>query len=136
MSTSSTFSILFLVNPKKVIDDHVIIYVRITVNQKRSIISLKRKIPLRLWDSVKKRARGNSAEARQLNQYLDQVQSKLFQCYQDLLFKGKLITAKLIKATYLGEDDNSKSLQNLIDYHSKKIASTHAVGSIRNYGIT
>lgn len=136
MSTSSTFSILFLVNPKKVSDDQVIIYVRITVNQKRSTISLKRKIALNLWDPVKKRARGNSTEAKQLNQYLDQVRTRLFQCYQDLLFKGKLITAKLIKAIYLGEDENSRSLQNLVEYHSKKIESTHAAGSIRNYGVT
>lgn len=50
--------------------------------------------------------------------------------------KGKKVTAKLIKATYLGEDENSKSLQNLIDYHSKKIENTHAVGSIRNYRVS
>lgn len=136
MSTSNTFSILFLVNPKKIIGDKVIIYVRITVNQKRSTISLKRKISFHLWDPVKKRARGKSTEAKQLNQYLDQVQSRLFQCYQDLLFKGKLITAKLIKATYLGEVEESKSLQNLIDYHSRKTEHTLAQGTIKNFKIT
>lgn len=136
MSTPSTFAVLFLVNSKRAIGDQVIIYARITVNQKRSTISLKRKIPLHLRDPVKKRVRGNSFESKQLNQYLDRVRARLFQCYQDLLFKGKLITAKLIKATYLGEDENSRSLQDLIDYHSRKIKNTHAVGSIRNYGIT
>ena len=136
MSTSNTFSILFLVNPKKISGDLVTIYVRITVNQRRSTISLKRKIPLKCWDSAKKRARGTSAETKQLNHYLDKVQARLFQCYQDLLFKGKKITAQLIKATYLGEDENSKSLQDLIDYHSRKIEHTLASGTIKNFKIT
>jgi site-specific recombinase XerD len=136
MSTSNTFSILFLVNPKKISGDLVTIYVRITVNQRRSTISLKRKIPLKCWDSAKKRARGTSAETKQLNHYLDKVQARLFQCYQDLLFKGKKITAQLIKATYLGEDENSKSLQDLIDYHSRKIEHTLTPGTIKNFKIT
>ena len=67
---------------------------------------------------------------------MDLVHSNLFQCYQDLLFKRKLITAKLIKAAYLGEDETSKTLQNLLDYHSRKIESTLASGTIRNFGIT
>lgn len=133
MSTSNTFSILFLVNPKKTSGEQVAIYARITVNSKRSTVSLKRKVPFNLWDPVKKRARGTSAEAKQINQYLDLVQSQLFQCYQNLLFKRKLITAKLIKAIYLGEDENSKTLQNLLDYHSRKIENTLASGTIRNY---
>lgn len=136
MSTSNTFSILFLVYPKKISGNQVIIFARITVNNKRAIISLKRRVPLDLWDSAKKRARGTSAVAKQINQYLDLVHSNLFQCYQDLLFKRKLITAKLIKAAYLGEDETSKTLQNLLDYHSRKIESTLALGTIRNFGIT
>lgn len=136
MSTSNTFSILFLVYPKKISGNQVLIFARITVNNKRALISLKRRIPLDLWDSAKKRARGTSAEAKQINQYLDLVHSNLFQCYQDLLFKRKLITAKLIKAAYLGEDETSKTLQNLLDYHSRKIESTLASGTIRNFGIT
>lgn len=47
-----------------------------------------------------------------------------------------MITAKKIKTIFLGEDESSKTLLELIDYHSKKIENTHATGSIRNYGVT
>ncbi|MDT0651113.1 phage integrase SAM-like domain-containing protein [Autumnicola edwardsiae] len=42
----------------------------------------------------------------------------------------------MIKAVYLGEDENSKTLQNLIDYHSGKIEKTLASGTNKNFKIT
>src|SRR5690606_22535292 len=91
---------------------------------------------LDLWDANRKRAKGSSVEAKQLNQYLDLAYSRFFQCYQILNSKGKKVTAKLVKAYYLGNDENSKTLQQLIQYHSRKIESTLASGTIRNFGIT
>ena len=75
-------------------------------------------------------------ESRQINQYLAQVQSHLFKCYQDLKFNGELVTADLIKSRYLSEGENTKTLQELLEYHSKKIERTLAKGSIRNFGVT
>ncbi|QED38946.1 site-specific integrase [Antarcticibacterium arcticum] len=136
MGTTNTFSVLFWVKNEKGETGRGIIYARITVNQKRVLVSLKRKILLKLWDSGRKRAKGHSVDARQLNQYLDSVQSRFFHCYQELTSKGKKVTAKLIKAVYLGDGENSKTLQELIQYHSRKIESTLASGTIRNFGIT
>lgn len=120
MGTTNTFSILFWVKADKRIREQGIIYVRITLNQKRVLVSLKRKISFDLWDNTKKRAKGNSVEAKQINQYLDLAQSRFFQCYQELTSKGKKVTAKLVKASFLGIDENSKTLQELIAYHSPK----------------
>jgi site-specific recombinase XerD len=135
MGTTNTFSVLFWVKTEKGASEGII-YARITANQKRVLVSLKRKISLELWDSSRKRAKGHSFKARQLNQYLDLAQSRFFQCYQELTSKGKKITAKLVKALFLGDDENSKTLQELIRYHSRKIESTLAPGTIRNFGIT
>jgi site-specific recombinase XerD len=136
MRATNTFSILFWVDQKKAIFTYALIYARITVNGKRVNISTKRKVPLEIWDAKKKKAIGNSSEARQINLYLDQVHSQLFQSYQDLVFKNKLVSAKLIKANYVGEGENVKTLQNVIDYHSKKSESTLASGTIRNFAVT
>ncbi len=95
MGTTNTFSVLFWVKPEKGAKEGGIIYARITVNQKRALVSLKRKISLDLWDANKKRAKGNSVEARQLNQYLDLAHSRFFQYYQELTSKGKKVTSKL-----------------------------------------
>ena len=136
MRSTNTFSILFWADQKNATNGEALVYARITVNQKRANISLKRRVPVKLWDPKKNRSKGNSAEARQLNQYIDQTYTKLFQIYQDLKFQEKLITAKLIKSHYTGDNEKSKTLQNLIAYHSKKIENTLAKGTIRNFGVT
>ncbi len=51
-------------------------------------------------------------------------------------FKGELITTKLIKVNYLGEGENSKTLQNLLEYHNNKTQKTLAKDTLRNFGVT
>lgn len=94
-------------------------------------------MPIDLWDSSKKKAKGTSALSRQINFYLEEVNSQIFQIYQDLKYKGELITAELVKAHYTGgTDDQGKSLMDIIKYHNAKTANTLAPGSIRNFGVT
>ncbi len=136
MRATNTFSILFWIDQKNAKNNHALIYARVTVNQKRVNISVKRKVLIPLWNQKTQKAKGNSAEARQINRYLSQVQNQFFQCYQDLQYKGELITAKLIKENFLGEGESSKTLQNLLEYHANKTESTFAKGTIRNFGVT
>ncbi|TVZ57537.1 site-specific recombinase XerD [Flavobacteriaceae bacterium MAR_2010_105] len=136
MKTSNTFTILFWINASRAINNEAEIYARVTVNQKRVNISLKRKVKVDQWDVTKKRVKGHSAAAKQINQYLDQAYTQLFQIYQDLKFQEVLITAQLIKANYTGECEQFKSLTNLIEYHNQKIKNTLAKGSVRNFGVT
>lgn len=126
MRTKNTFSILFWADQKNTKNNQALLYARINVNQKRVNISLKRKISIRIWNPLLKKAKGNSAEAQQINQYLTQVDSQLFQIYQDLKYRNQLITAHLIKSIFLGESENHKTLKELIEYHSNKIKNTLA----------
>ncbi len=137
MKTSKTFSILFWINASRAKNNEAEIYARVTVDRKRVNISLKRKVNVDHWNVTKKRVNGTNAKARQINSYLDETYTLLFQIYQDLKFKGELITAQLIKAQYTGEnDDDGKTLNNILEYHNQKIENTLAAGSIRNFGIT
>lgn len=136
MKTSTTFSILIWINSSRAKNNEAELYARITVNQKRANISLKRKINIDSWDKSKSRLKGNSVNARNQNQFIEQVKAKLHKINIDLYNKEKLITAQLIKATFLGEGENHKSLNEIIAYHSNKIKNTLAPGTIRNFGIT
>ncbi|MCP4142249.1 MAG: site-specific integrase, partial [Chloroflexi bacterium] len=136
MRTSNTFAILFWAHTTRTKNNKTPIYVRITVNGKRANFSLKHRADIRTWDSKRQKAKGNSESARILNGYLNQVHSQIFECYKDLKLKGKLITAELIKAEYLGESDDSKTLQNLLEYHKKKTEKTLSIGTLRNFGVT
>src|SRR5690554_3544928 len=92
MRTKHTFSTFFWLQTTRAINNEALIYVRITIDGKRVNLSLKKRIPISLWDPVKKKAKGTTALAKQTNLYLEEVNSQLFQIYQDLKFKGELIT--------------------------------------------
>ncbi|RXP54823.1 site-specific integrase [Lutibacter sp. HS1-25] len=136
MKTQNTFSILIWINASRAKNNEAELFARITVNQKRANISLKRKINIDHWDKSKSRLKGNSEKARKQNQFIEQIKAKLQNIHLDLFNQKKLITAQLIKSTFLGEGENHKTLLNLIDYHSNKIKNTLAPGTVRNFEIT
>lgn len=136
MRTKNTFSTKFWLQTSRAINNHALLYVRINVNGKRLNISLKKKIDLSTWDAVNKRVKGRSLEANTVNTYLTKVETKLFQIYQDLVYKDQFITVELIKASYLGENETRRTLKEIIEYHRVKIENTHAPGTISNFSIT
>lgn len=119
MRTLSTFSILFWVYSKRSKNNQAPIYARITVNKKKLNISLKRRVETRLWNNQKQRINGTSEKARKVNQYLDEVHAKLFQCYQELRSENKPITPQTIKLRYTGDDEIEQyTLRDIIEYHN------------------
>lgn len=136
MRTKHTFSTFFWLQTTRAINNEASLYIRITVDGKRVNLSLKKRVPIAIWDAKSKKAKGYSAKSKQINLYIEEVSTKLFQIYQDLKFKEELITAKLIKSLYTGDNQERKSLKKIFKYHSQKIANTLAPGSIRNFGIT
>lgn len=136
MKTSHTFSILFWINKSRAIKNKAEIFVRVTANGKRANIGIKRKIDIDLWDNQNKKVKGKTKESQEINRHLNLVQARLLNIYQDLKYKGDLITPQLVKSLYNGENINSKTLLDLLEYHNRKIENTLAPGTIRNFGIT
>ena len=136
MKTSSTFSILFWADFPRAKEKQASIYARITVNGKRATISLKRKVEVSDWDAHKNRARGTSQKTRTLNNYLDEVYSSIFKCYQDLKMEHKVITSQTIKARYLGEDEQNHSVIDIINYHNEDMVDKLKWGTQKNYFTT
>ncbi len=136
MQTSKTFSIHFWLNTAKKKNGVAPIYARITVNGKRAEISLKRYQSVTSWDSKKKRARPRTPNAPALNAYLDQVYAELLACHKQLLSEFKLITSQAIKARYLGEDEQEKTLMELVDYHNTTMKTVLKSGTLKNYYTT
>ena len=116
MKTTVTFSILIWINSSRAKDNEAEIFARVTVNQRRVNISLKKKVNIDSWDKAKSRVKGTSQEARIINGYIEQSQAALFQAYQDLKAERKIITSQAIKSRFSGTDQQHYSLQNIIDY--------------------
>lgn len=85
MKTKSTFTVIFFTRKSRSKPNQLSIYVRITINGKRSEMSVKRRVSQNQWDTSKNRGRGNSENIRLLNAYLDQVYNKLLQCHKNSL---------------------------------------------------
>lgn len=136
MQTSKTFSIHFWLNMAKIKNDSAPIYARITVNGKRAEISLKRDISVAYWDSNSKRAKTRTPGAKMLNNYLDEVYANLLDCHKQITSEFKLVTAHNIKARFLGEDEQNKTLMDLVDYHDNNMKSVLKPGTLKNYFTT
>ena len=133
MKASTTFSTLVWVNTSRTKDGEAKLYARVTVNQKRVNISLKRKVETDFWDKNKGCVRGKGQQARITNNYIAQVKSELFQAFQDLRAEKELITAEAIKARYLGEDNVYHSMLEMFKYHNQKMGSKLHPVTLRHY---
>ncbi|MGS2763177.1 site-specific integrase [Sinomicrobium sp. M5D2P9] len=136
MKTKSTFTVIFFTRKSRSNPKQLSIYVRITINGKRAEISLRRAISNKDWDNNKSRGRGSSQKVRMLNVYLDEVYNRLLECHKELLEEDKFISSEAIKSRYLGEDDNSKTLRELIVYHHENMVFVLKRGTMKNYYTT
>ncbi|SFU56262.1 Site-specific recombinase XerD [Pustulibacterium marinum] len=136
MQTFKTFTILFWINKSKKRNDDAPIYARVTVASKRIEISLKRFIPIDSWDPVNNCVKGKTNKSKEINLYLDRVKSKLFACYTELQMGTGEVTAARLKALYLGENPDEKTLLNIVEYHNKEMVAVLKPGTMKNYRTT
>ncbi|WP_298869697.1 Arm DNA-binding domain-containing protein [uncultured Allomuricauda sp.] len=108
-------------------------YARITVDGRRAEISLKRYTSVNVWDVSKGRVIGTTSKARLLNSYLDEVYVQILDAHKQLLREGKVITAQAVKARFLGQDEQRKTLKELVKYHNTTMDSVLKYGTMKNY---
>ena len=117
-----TFSILFFLQRNKATKDgKAPIYLRITVNGKRSQISIKRKVDIDKWNSESGKVIGKSLEVKELNRYLNSLENKIFKIQQKLLDDNRQITALLIKNIFTGKAENQKMLLVIFQGHNNQV---------------
>ncbi|SUJ20011.1 Uncharacterised protein [Sphingobacterium spiritivorum] len=138
MKSKNTFGIQFVLRlPKNKKDEMATVYARITVNGRRTEISLKSKVSINNWDEVKGRAKGKRQEIVKLNSHMEQVRSLIFDCYHQLVQQNKTVTIEAVKSVYLGEDiEETMTLLKLVEYHKQVAVSKLAPGTMKNYYTT
>jgi len=133
MLNNSTLAVLIFTRDITYNPEKLTIYARITVDRRRAEISLKRYTSVNVWDSSKGRVTGTTQRARLLNSYLDEVYVQIMEAHKQLLSEGKLITAQAIKARYLGQGEQHKTLKELVTYHNTNMDSVLKYGTMKNY---
>ncbi|MBO6531935.1 MAG: site-specific integrase [Muricauda sp.] len=138
---SHSFSKLFYLKGKhKENDVKVPIYLRLTVNGKRSELSISRKVDPQKWNARTGKMKGTNLESNELNQYLDTVRSRINKIHRQLVEDNKPFTSLDVKNLYLGKGEKLKMLLELFDEHNqqmkKLIDIEFALGTYKRYHTT
>ncbi|APU67276.1 Tyrosine type site-specific recombinase [Christiangramia flava JLT2011] len=78
------------------------IYVRISVDNKRSAMTINRKVDPRKWHSKSEKMLGKSPEAIELNNYINVIKNRIKNIHQELIEKKKSISSKSILDEFKG----------------------------------
>ncbi|MBT1696080.1 site-specific integrase [Fulvivirgaceae bacterium PWU4] len=114
------------------------IYLRLTVDGKRTEFSTQREWDPSKWNQKAGRATGlKKEETRQLNSFLETLQSKIYEAQRELLNKGIDVTANLIRNKLLGKEEIGKTLLEVYSHHVQQVAALvgrgYAQGTLKRY---
>lgn len=114
------------------------IYCRITVDGKRSNISINRSIHPQRWEETDNLRNARKKEDRELNFYMESIKSKIKEIERELLDQKIPITSENIKNLYSGNTQKSKSLIEVFEWHNKKfqelvLSEEAAAGTLDRY---
>lgn len=100
----SSYSVSFFVRKDKMRKDGTVpIEVSIVLNQEKTSFSTGKKVLFQNWDKIKQQVKGNNDEANALNQFIKSVRTAIYQKESDLLERGFVITADLLKDAYFNK---------------------------------
>jgi hypothetical protein len=123
MAAKKTFTVLFWILKTRETNGHCPLFARVTINGKRSEISLQREIPTESWDSRAQLIIGRNTEAKELNNYLAIVKAKILSCHAKLEARGITPTAEDIKNEFNGVVQRPRMLVEIVEQHNKDIKS-------------
>jgi site-specific recombinase XerD len=134
----NTFSVLFY--PKRRdsdLPDKASVYMRITVNGRRSELSINRKVNVSKWNQKAEKLSGTKEEVKDFNSYLDALRNKIYAIHQQLLRRDIKITSEAIKNSYLGVDEKQIMLLEIFQNHNEQmemlIAKEYALSTVKKY---
>ncbi|MEO2062275.1 MAG: site-specific integrase [Christiangramia sp.] len=97
------------------------IYLRITVNGRRCELSIKRKIPLKSWNSKTGCMKGRAGEAGDFNRYLNTIRNRIDRIYEDLVKEKADFTVETIRDIYTGRNKDRKMLLEIFQEHNDQV---------------
>lgn len=119
----SSFSILFFIRDSRVRKDGTAsIEVVLTVNGERCAFSTGKRVKSYNWDKAKQQVKGKDEEAQSLNNCLKAIKAKLYQKEAELLDRGFIITAELLRDAYFDKVESIKerSLFEVFTEHNQE----------------
>ena len=118
---NSTFGVLFYLKVQKVsAQGKMPICARVTVNGKRTEISVKRSVTASEWDAKKGMSRGSRKEIAELSMFISQFKAKIISIYQQMLLSDDVIDGPAIRDKMIGTGKLAPTLLALIEHHNEQ----------------
>ena len=121
--TRSSFSVLFAIRESKARKNgNAPIETTITVNGERASFSTGKLVNIDRWDKTKQQVKGKDEEAKSLNQFLQAVRNKLYEKESELMERGFVVTAELLRDAYFDKVEalKEKTLLTVIREHNEE----------------
>jgi hypothetical protein len=114
-----SFGLLFYLRKQRHADKGAMyIYIRITVDGLSRDLSVKRTWSAARWNVAANRASGSKEDAKELNHYLDVLQSKAYYARKQLIESGRVVTAITIMDIMSGVEQHKRELMSLFKLHN------------------
>lgn len=120
--TRSMISILFIIRrQKRLRTGDAQIYVRLTCQKQSVEVAIGRKINPDLWSSEIGGAKGNSKEARDVNDHISHVKNQLKEAMRKLREDEKEISPMSVKNAWLGIVPDEKTILAIFEEHNSRV---------------
>jgi len=117
-----SFTILFYQKkPKNFVKGVQPIYLRLTVDGKPKEMSMKRSWDPGKWNKHSLRPMGTKEDAKELNEFLDVVQAKVYEARRKLLESGLQVTSVALMEIISGNDQRGKMLLAIFKDHNDRM---------------
>jgi site-specific recombinase XerD len=122
MEQRTTLSLIFYIKRTKLLKNgDAPLYLKITITGTKCEMGLNRGVDPDAWDGKAGKMRGNTKQARLINDFLDAVKYKLHRQLQYLIEDDKEINAKALRNAYLGIVPSQKTILEAFDDHNNKM---------------
>jgi integrase len=132
------YNLYFFVRKEKTdkVKNLVPLYLRISCD-KRVEISLGKSVAPSKWNAQKQCVVGNSDEAKAINAFLKTVEVKFHEIHRQLMDRGDLLSADILKTRFLGKGESQKTILQAFDYHltqiTAKLGKGYSIATQRKY---
>jgi integrase len=134
----TNFSLLFyLKKPKNYVTGPAPIYLRITVDGKRSELTAARSVDPVQWNAKAGRVSGTKEASRSLNNYLDQLRAMVLAAHQQLTEQRITVTSDRLRDKLTGKAEVTRTLLTQFAEHNRKVealvGADFAAGTLERY---
>ncbi|WP_374399457.1 site-specific integrase [Flavobacterium sp.] len=135
---NATINVLFYIKRAKINSNGLVpIFIRITIEGKRIDKSPGKYVLPEKWSTENSRLKGNSEEARLINNHLELLRMHVFEIEKQLLIKKETLNFENFKNEYLGIKERERLLIPIFTEHNRKIkelvGSEYAPGTLERY---